>query len=90
MVTIDKSILKILSMSLLDTKALNALPKVQRKKALKTIESYQRFMAVVEQLMAIDLLGDTNIEITAQRSSPSGMTELPNSNFYYTSKKIRP
>ena len=87
MVTIDKSVLKILSMSLLDIKTLNALPKVERKKALKTIESYQRFMAVVEQLMAIDLLGDTNIEITAQRSSPSGMKELPNSNFYYTSKK---
>jgi len=54
MVTIDKSVLKILSMSLLDIKTLNALPKVERKKALKTIESYQRFMAVVEQLMAID------------------------------------
>ena len=63
---------------------INNLPRGERKKAIKTRESWNRFREIVEQVRAMNL--DKDIEISVHHSSPAGMTELPNSNFHYNSK----
>ena len=61
----------------------NNLPKDERKKAIKTRESFQRFQKVLDQVKTIEL--DSDIVIRVFRGSPAGMIELPDSSFFYNS-----